>query len=78
MKYASIFLSDSYGNRTRVTAVKGRCLNRLTKEPFFIRFSEKLLFNLLYLQNHTCKTLYIQLLPFYLGIGPVRLATGHS
>ena len=25
--------SDSYGNRTRVTAVKGRCLNRLTKEP---------------------------------------------
>ena len=26
--------SDSYGNRTRVTAVKGRCLNRLTKEPY--------------------------------------------
>ena len=25
--------NDSYGNRTRVTAVKGRCLNRLTKEP---------------------------------------------
>ena len=25
--------SDSYGNRTRVTAVKGRCLDRLTKEP---------------------------------------------
>ena len=25
---------DSYGTRTRVTAVKGRCLNRLTKEPF--------------------------------------------
>ena len=24
---------DSYGTRTRVTAVKGRCLNRLTKEP---------------------------------------------
>ena len=41
VKYASIFLSDSYGNRTRVTAVKGRCLNRLTKEPFFC-FSEKL------------------------------------
>ena len=34
--------SDSYGNRTRVTAVKGRCLNRLTKEPIF-----------LYLQNYT-------------------------
>ena len=28
--------SDSYGNRTRVTAVKGRCLNRLTKEPCFL------------------------------------------
>ena len=26
-------LNDSNGNRTRVTAVKGRCLNRLTKEP---------------------------------------------
>ena len=26
-------LSDSNGNRTRVTAVKGRCLNRLTMEP---------------------------------------------
>ena len=25
--------SDSDGNRTRVTAVKGRCLNRLTMEP---------------------------------------------
>ncbi len=24
---------DSDGNRTRVTAVKGRCLNRLTMEP---------------------------------------------
>ena len=26
-------LNDSNGNRTRVTAVKGRCLNRLTMEP---------------------------------------------
>ena len=26
---------DSDGNRTRVTAVKGRCLNRLTTEPYF-------------------------------------------
>src|SRR3954447_22218646 len=25
--------SDPYGIRTRVTAVKGRCLNRLTKGP---------------------------------------------
>ena len=32
----SVFLSenDSDGNRTRVTAVKGRCLNRLTTEPY--------------------------------------------
>ena len=33
LSYSLIRLSDSYGNRTRVTAVKGRCLNRLTKEP---------------------------------------------
>ena len=26
-------MSDSDGNRTRVTAVKGRCLNLLTTEP---------------------------------------------
>ncbi len=26
--------NDSDGNRTRVTAVKGRCLNRLTTEPY--------------------------------------------
>ena len=26
--------SDPYGIRTRVTAVKGRCLNRLTKGPY--------------------------------------------
>ena len=31
--HGAIFKSDSYGNRTRVTAVKGRCLDRLTKEP---------------------------------------------
>ena len=28
-----ILFSDPNGNRTRVTAVKGRCLNRLTMEP---------------------------------------------
>ena len=35
--YGAIFniFNDSNGNRTRVTAVKGRCLNRLTKEPYF-------------------------------------------
>ena len=26
-------LGDPYGNRTHVTAVKGRCLNRLTNGP---------------------------------------------
>ena len=26
-------LGDSYGNRTRVSGVRGRCLNRLTNEP---------------------------------------------
>ena len=39
--YGAIFncklsLSDSDGNRTRVTAVKGRCLNRLTTEPYYL------------------------------------------
>ena len=28
-----IGINDPDGNRTRVTAVKGRCLNRLTMEP---------------------------------------------
>ncbi len=31
---SSVFLYDPYGIRTRVTAVKGRCLNRLTKGPY--------------------------------------------
>ena len=31
--YHAIHMNDSNGNRTRVTAVKGRCLNRLTMEP---------------------------------------------
>ena len=30
----SFMITDSDGNRTRVTAVKGRCLNRLTTEPY--------------------------------------------
>ena len=30
---ASEFFGDPYGNRTHVTAVKGRCLNRLTNGP---------------------------------------------
>ena len=28
-------LNDPYGNRTRVTAVKGRCLDRLTNGPYY-------------------------------------------
>ena len=31
--YASRLKDDPYGTRTRVTAVKGRCLNRLTNGP---------------------------------------------
>ncbi len=31
----SCFEDDPYGIRTRVTAVKGRCLNRLTNGPCF-------------------------------------------
>ena len=30
-------IGDPYGIRTRVTAVKGRCLNRLTKGPCLIK-----------------------------------------
>jgi hypothetical protein len=35
-KTCFIVIGDPYGIRTRVTAVKGRCLNRLTKGPLFI------------------------------------------
>ena len=46
------FPGDSCGNRTRVTGVRGRCLNRLTNEPRFplirgLRFSFRLLTSLL-------------------------------
>ena len=33
-KFELLRFGDSSGNRTRVTAVKGRCLNRLTMEPY--------------------------------------------
>ena len=33
MRFAG-FGNDAIGNRTRVTAVKGRCLNRLTMAPY--------------------------------------------
>ena len=29
-----LLFGDPYGNRTHVTAVKGRCLNRLTNGPY--------------------------------------------
>ena len=32
-KHRDFFHGDPYGNRTHVTAVKGRCLNRLTNGP---------------------------------------------
>ena len=32
-KAVRFFFGDPYENRTRVTAVKGRCLNRLTNGP---------------------------------------------
>ena len=61
--------SDSYGNRTRVTAVKGRCLNRLTKEPYFIFLKG------LYLQNYT---LNMQTLDCSnLTSKPASLSSGH-
>ena len=34
IKFMQSLASDSDGNRTRVTAVKGRCLDRLTTEPY--------------------------------------------
>ena len=38
LSYAPI-LGDPYGNRTHVTAVKGRCLNRLTKGPYIFSYT---------------------------------------
>ena len=35
-KFELLRFGDSIGNRTRVTAVKGRCLNRLTMEPLIM------------------------------------------
>ena len=34
LKPTLLIIGDSTGNRTRVTAVKGRCLDRLTMEPY--------------------------------------------
>ena len=35
-----LFIDDPYGIRTRVTAVKGRCLNRLTNGPSYMAEKE--------------------------------------
>ena len=43
----SLHESDPYGIRTRDTAVKGRCLNHLTKGPYFFR-TQVVLYNLIY------------------------------
>ena len=42
--YLVVFLlrNDPYGIRTRVTAVKGRCLNRLTNGPYELVAAEGL------------------------------------
>ena len=61
-----ILCSDSYGNRTRVTAVKGRCLNRLTKEPSSLSIPKPAyVFRQLRLGFHTNKD-YIIILYFIL------------
>ena len=53
------FFNDSYGNRTRVTAVKGRCLNRLTKEPLSLS-------SLWGAYHYTFKTAYTKLQTYQL------------
>ena len=45
LQEVSFFNGDSYENRTRVTAVKGRCLNRLTKEPYLFGKNRKFIPN---------------------------------
>ncbi len=37
------FFGDPDENRTRVTAVKGRCLNRLTTGPYYEELSSSIL-----------------------------------
>ena len=36
----NLFSDDPYGIRTRVTAVKGRCLNHLTNGPYLVMESK--------------------------------------
>ena len=53
--------NDSDGNRTRVTAVKGRCLNRLTTEPYSL------------LKELTCKKLLQAAFTPRVGLEPTTL-----
>ena len=49
--------SDSWGNRTPVTGVRGRCLNRLTNEPWVgPRFLSHLLAAVFAVTLRTCST----------------------
>ncbi len=48
---------DPYGNRTRDTAVKGRCLNRLTNGPFYLKHKNYYIKNLA-----TCKVIFLKFL----------------
>ncbi len=49
--------NDSDGNRTRVTAVKGRCLNRLTTEPIMVTQQKSYYHNQTHLASTNC-TIY--------------------
>ena len=40
--FAFNLFGDPYGVRTHVTAVKGRCLNRLTKGPYSVVYRNAL------------------------------------
>ena len=62
---------DPYGIRTRVTAVKGRCLNRLTKGPFNLSLFLKTI-NILSWFFIGCNTFF----HFYEVKAPNRIRTG--
>ena len=53
---------DPYGTRTRDTAVKGRCLNRLTNGPCNY-YVEKIMFPIVFLKSlsETNESYYIQI-----------------
>lgn len=59
--------NDSDGNRTRVTAVKGRCLNRLTTGPLFSS-SVAEPFLILSYNFYNCKSFFLILSIFFTKI----------